>query len=466
MDLVGDDGGWPLVEASPDGVIVVDHDGQVVFSNPAAGSLFAAPDQELVGRPVDDLLPDEHRSRHRAHRTRYRADPQVRLMGAGLELEARRLDGRDFFAEIALSPIELGGQRFTMASVRDISERVLVEDHFHRVVATMDASDDAMLIFDAETLRFSHVNEGAVRLLGYAADDLLTMTPVHLNPYTSEADYRELVGHLLDNPAESLRRQTQMLRSDGMEVPVEKTYRAAGVARDGTRWVVSLARDITDRLAAEAEIRESQDALVEARSHLALVEDRDRIARDLHDTVIQRLFAAGLGLQSLVATTDDRVKAKLEQTIDDLDETIRELRAAIFSLRVKDKVVIGLRNRLVDVVAEAGGAMRADPRISFEGPIDSLPPAIADHLVPTLREALSNIAKHAHADDVRVSLVVGDEVCLEVVDDGVGTTGDVAGGQGLANMAQRAEQLGGTATIAPGPDGGTRLTWVVPHGGN
>ena len=107
-----------------------------------------------------------------------------------------------------------------------------------------------------------------------------------------------------------------------------------------------------------------------------------------------------------------------------------------------------------------------DPRISFEGPIDSLPPAIADHLVPTLREALSNIAKHAHADDVRVSLVVGDEVCLEVVDDGVGTTGDVAGGQGLANMAQRAEELGGTATIAPDPDGGTRLTWVVPHGGN
>ena len=172
------------------------------------------------------------------------------------------------------------------------------EDQLHRVLRTLDATDDAVFIFDAITLRFSFVNEGAVRLVGYRRDELLTMTPLHLNPYTTESEYRRLVDDLFADGSSSMVRRSILLAKDGSEVPVEKTLHSATGGRDGRRSVITLARDITARLAAEAELRHSQDALREAEQVLAVAEDRERIARDLHDTVIQRLFAEGLSLQS------------------------------------------------------------------------------------------------------------------------------------------------------------------------
>ena len=238
---------------------------------------------------------------HRAHRTRYRAEPTVRSMGAGIDLRARRSDGSELPVEISLSPLLLGDEVFVVAGVRDVTERFEAEDQLHRVLRTLDATDDGVFIFDANTLRFSFVNEGAVRLMGYSHDELLTMTPLHLNPYTSDAEYRRVVSMLLDDESASIVRQVTLLRKDGREVQVEKTLRAAPTGRDGNSWVITLARDITARLEAEAELRSSQDALREAERAMAVADDRERIARDLHDTVVQRLFGEGLNLQAALA---------------------------------------------------------------------------------------------------------------------------------------------------------------------
>jgi PAS domain S-box-containing protein len=457
----GDDFAWSLFDAAPDGILLVATSGEIAFANDHAGTLFGCTAEDLLGTVVDDLLPQELRGRHRAHRTRYSASPTVRQMGGGLELRALRSDGSGFFAEISLSPLPLGDDQFVVAAVRDISDRVASEDHLHRVLATLDASDDGIFIFDADTLRYSHVNDGAVRLVGYDRTELTEMGPAHLNPYSSEADYRELVERLLDGDLEMYRRETSLLRKDGTEVPVEKTYRAGPTARDGTRWVVAMARDISARRAAEAELQASQDALRSAERAVLLADDRDRIAQDLHDTVIQRMFAAGLSLQALAATTDDRVRARLETTVDDLDSTIGDLRSAIFSLQAR-RHTPGLRGRLLDVVTEVGAAMSSEPRLQLDGPIDDLSETVADELLPTLREALSNVAHHADARNVRVCLTVDDDVLLEVVDDGCGIKGEVLGGNGLANMARRAEKLGGSLSVDPAPGGGTHLRWSVP----
>ena len=139
--------------------------------NDHSAALFGFSLDDLLGRTVEDLMPEAARQVHRAHRTRYRAEPAVRSMGAELELRARRRDGSEFPVEISLSPLRVGDEQFTVAAVRDISDRVAAEEQLHRVIKTLDSTDDAVLIFDAATLRYSFVNEGAVRMVGYDRDE-------------------------------------------------------------------------------------------------------------------------------------------------------------------------------------------------------------------------------------------------------------------------------------------------------
>ena len=245
-------------------------------------------------------------------------------------------------------------------------------------------------------------------------------------------------------------RRSILLAKDGSEVPVEKSFHSATSGRDDRRSVITLARDITARLAAEAELRQSQEALRQAEQVLAVAEDRERIARDLHDTVIQRLFAEGLSLQAAMAGVGDpqRTRARLESAVDGLDQTIRELRTAVFSLQGAASAPGGLRGRLLQVVTEATDGLGFEPRLQFDGPIETMDVHIADHLTPVLREALSNIAHHAHAGHVRVAVSVTADVTLTVSDDGIGVPAEVLGGRGLTNMNARARDLGGDFTIS------------------
>ena len=324
---------WSLLESVPDAIVIVSETGDIVFVNDMAGRMLGYTPDDLLDRPVEELLPEALRSVHRAHRTRYRVDPVARSMGSDLLLAARRADGSEFPVEISLSPWDLDGGLHVMAAIRDVTERVEAEDHMHRVLHTLDASDDGMFIFDADDLTYSYVNDGAARLVGYQRHELIGMTPLDLNKHADEAHYRDLVRMLQEQPDEPVVHLASLMRHDGTEVPVEKTYKLAPPGRTGSRWVIALARDVTSRLAADEQLRSSEQALRRAEGDVAVAEDRERIARDLHDTVIQRLFGAGMNLQATAAIADDRVHARIETTIDDLDSTIRELRTAIFSLQ-------------------------------------------------------------------------------------------------------------------------------------
>ncbi len=336
------------------------------------------------------------------------------------------------------------------------------EHHMRRVLDTIDASDDGVFIFDERDLRYRYVNAGAGRLVGYGCDELLGMTPLDLSPGSDRSEYRALIEGLHDRPEEVVVRRATLLHHNGAEVEVEETYKAAPAGADGTRWVIALARDITDRLAAEDRVRSDEYIEVEADRVLSISADRERIARDLHDTVIQRLFGAGLNLQALAPIADDRVRLGIETTIDDLDATIRDLRSAIFSLHVRSLIPGGVRGRILQVLEDAHPALGFEPRVEFAGLVESLDDGIVDNLIPILREALSNVARHAAATAVRVSLSVTDEVSLTVLDDGVGVDGHVFGGYGVDNMTSRAHQMGGSLHIAPGLVEGSELICLLP----
>ncbi|GLZ09391.1 histidine kinase [Actinomadura sp. NBRC 104412] len=221
---------------------------------------------------------------------------------------------------------------------------------------------------------------------------------------------------------------------------------------------------LLEAFAAQAAVAlEVADARRDA-ERLRLLEDRDRIAKDLHDTVIQRLFATAMTLMSAIKLVERRDAAsRIQRSVDDLDDTIRQIRSTIFALQAGPEEEGTLRGRLRALVDAATERLGFAPSERLDGLLDTaVPPETGEHLLAVAQEALSNIARHAHASEAAVTVQVGgDEVVLRVEDNGVGIP---EGGRrsGLRNMRQRAEALGGSFSTAPRPGGGTILTWAVP----
>jgi two-component system, NarL family, sensor histidine kinase DevS len=202
----------------------------------------------------------------------------------------------------------------------------------------------------------------------------------------------------------------------------------------------------------------------EDRRRLDLSRDRARIARDLHDHVIQRLFGAGLSLQAISATVAPAAAAEIERQVDAVDAAIKDIRTVIFALGSDGRARSSHpRDRILNVVTEMSSGMPLTPRITFDGPLDSLVSApLADDLTAVLRECLTNITKHADAETVEVAVGIdGEAVTLTVEDDGRGIPSS-ASFSGLANITERAQLRGGTCTIETRPGGGTRVVWSVP----
>ncbi|MFD7825977.1 GAF domain-containing sensor histidine kinase [Kitasatospora sp. NPDC059803] len=198
---------------------------------------------------------------------------------------------------------------------------------------------------------------------------------------------------------------------------------------------------------------------------IALLQERDRIARDLHDLAIQRLFATGMTLQGATRFIEHpEATDRVLRAIDDLDETARTIRATIFGLRLRQSgpAASGLRARLVDVVERAARALGFAPALRMSGLLDVVVPTeIADAAVAVLEEALSNAARHSRAGAVEISVDADQELTIVVTDDGVGLP-ENGRRSGLTNLADRATSLGGTFTACSRPEGGTGLVWRVP----
>ena len=200
---------------------------------------------------------------------------------------------------------------------------------------------------------------------------------------------------------------------------------------------------------------------------VSILEDQERIARDLHDTVIQRLFATGLTLQGVSRLTTEPARSRIMTAVDDLDTTIRQIRTVIFGLeRVAGGPPAGLRSRILDLCAEAARSLGFDPTVAFDGPIDTMVPGdIGDDVTTVLREALSNVSRHAAAHAVSVRIAAdGSEIAVVVSDDGSGCAASdrQRGGRGLENMGERARRRGGRFEIVATATGGSCLRWTVP----
>jgi len=319
---------------------------------------------------------------------------------------------------------------------------------------------DAVLVVE-EDGTISYANDSASALFRAPTSQIMSMTVEDLMPSHLRSVHRS---HRAGYAAAPTRRQMGSglelvaTRVDGSTVPVDIAL--SPVELEGRRCTIASIRDVTMRRQSEAE-------LASARERLAILDDRERIARDLHDSIIQELFAAGLGLQTIIGRVDDPdVVARIETSIDRLEATITRLRNVIFDLR--RPIEAGhLGSALEEVLRSAAIELGFDAKLDVEGDLDAVPPRVREHLVPTVREAVMNVAKHADASRITVAIDVGAELTLTVLDDGRGLVPAAGSGFGLANMRDRARTLGGTFTIEDRDGGGTAVVWSVPliHGG-
>ena len=243
------------------------------------------------------------------------------------------------------------------------------------------------------------------------------------------------------------------LRSDGSTFPVD-----IALTPVGDSVTAAVVRDTT-------ELERTRRRLDEQESALAILEDRERIARDLHDTVIQEVFAAGMKLNAVAGRLDLAGEAEAQQSVRDiaaaLDETIDRLRRTIFDIRqaLPGQVADEIRDIVVDMTHHSG-LTEVDVRVAPA--VEDLSQRAVEHLLSTVREAVANVVKHAKGTELAVSINVEGGWCtLEVIDDGVGlsVTGD--SGFGLENMRRRSEALGGSF-VAAADDDGTRVEWRIP----
>ncbi len=480
-----------MFRSSPDALIVVGSDGIIEAASPTAETLFGYSPDELRGHPVEVLLPDSVRSLHTRHREAYARAPEGRPMGVGLDLRGRHRDGSVFPVDVSLVPTTVDGRMRVGAFVRDATDRRRGEDLL-RFVNEISRE----VISGEPTPGLLQMTAGRARALVRAASSWISVQSPERDVMVVAAADGEAAESLMGAvvPASTslaaramLRGETVVVADMAAEPDVLTEARAAGFsggvyvpmqAEDGPVGSLVLARRPGQAAfnageVAAAEVFVSAAAIVlalgtarQSLERMRISSEHERIARDLHDTVIQRLFGLGMRLQAAERLADPAVGERIRSTVDSIDEVIREIRETIFDLNRPPGAdgAPNLRSRLREVVAEASESLGFKPRLAFRGPVEA---TIGDELIGPLaavaREALSNVSRHAKASAADVVLSVSDGwVTLSITDDGIGYSPGPGAGHGMENMQARAMQFGGEFSVVRRTPAGTLVQWRVP----
>jgi PAS domain S-box-containing protein len=336
--------------------------------------------------------------------------------------------------------------------------------------AWIDQLPDGLLVCGSDGVVVL-ANERLCGMSGYRREDIVGMCVDRLVPEARRQGHETLrQGFVAENrtrpmghPGADLR----LARADGEDVPVEislSPISSGPIGVGGGRGVIAIVRDVSERNRVEAALQTTSELL-------SLADERERIARDLHDTVLQRLFGLGLELQAASMRAEPVLAQRLTEFVDDIDTIIKEVRTAVFTLGASRREG-SLGQELSIVVSQAKRVLGFTPRLRLDGAVETATsPEIRAELLASLREALANVGRHAAATDAEIELKADDVLTLRVLDNGRGVPEgfDTSAGNGLRNMAERARRLGGGCALTPRTERdatnhvhGSELRWWVP----
>ena len=450
-----------MVEGSPNAMLMVDEAGIIAMANPQSGKLFGYAPSELLGRSVEQLVPERFRAAHPGLRGGYNRDPHVRAMGADRELYALSKGGAEIPVEIGLNPIATAEGHFVLATILDISARKLAEaarlESEQRYQDLVEQAADAIWLRDADG-RMVFVNEAGCRLLGYTREELLESRSsdlIHVTDPHTASDIDAL------KPLATVRVERVMRHKDGHPIPVEASaHRLA----DGSVQVIS--HDISERKRIESELRQLSRRLGEAQET-----ERRAIARELHDEVGQSLTATRINLRDL---GQQATGTPLQKRLTDTEELIAELLGKVrqMSLDLHPSVLddLGLVPALRWCVRTRAGGGPLQVQMDVPDELPRFGDMAEITLFRVFQEALSNVLKHAGASHLAVQLRYADgRLRLTLKDDGRGFDAEAARREalsgkslGLPGMQERVRLAGGELTMDSAPGKGTEIRVTLP----
>lgn len=480
-----------LFDSLPDGIVIVDLEGRITYANEQLARLSGYSVAELLDRQVEDLVPESVRGQHPGHRTGYTAAGfPTRPMGTNLRIRLLTKGRTEVPVDIALRRLETETGTQVLGSIREAAERIRSQERIEAMLEVSalilrgEPADEVLALIARQARQLVSADvaiikvptaanaELAVQVADGVAEGELRGIRIALEGSLAGDVFRKGHGRVVEDASNRLLAGDPIVKL-GFGPSIVVPLSAPGSVF-GTLTVANLVGrpafgaddlQVVELFARQAAVALDYSRVRDELRRLAVVEDRERIGRDLHDGVIQALFGVGMNLQAtaLLAGPGD-LSDRLEMAVSELDGAIHDLRNYIFGLRpglLDHQELAQAIAKLAAETEEKSGiavATEVDPRLA------SAMAAQAADLVQLVREALSNVARHSQAATCRVSLRRdGDHASLVIEDDGLGfDTSAVAPGQGLGNLGERVERLGGGLALSSQPGEGTRVEISLP----
>ncbi|MDR4466750.1 MAG: PAS domain S-box protein [Nitrospira sp.] len=468
----GEDRYRTLVELSPSGVLVFS-EGRIVYANHTGALLLGANDpKEILDRPMSDFIHPEHHDEVREN--------MKRLLTGSVSVHSAervyvRMDGTSLPVHVEAARIMWNGRPAILVLFSDITDRQRAEDGLRRshnfLRQVIDADPNFIYAKDREG-RFTMVNKAVADCYGTTVENLIGQSDADFNPNWDEVELsRQTDLQVMNSSQECFIAEEKITDWSGKTRWLQTVKRPIVDTHGQAHMVLGAATDITER-------KQMEEILVRREEDLSVaLQERERISRDLHDGILQSLYAVGLGLEACKLLIEQQPAHPVQRFVVTLDQAIGQLNDVMGQVR---NFIMGLESHLMQgsdfltalrTMADSVCATHpARCRVRIDDAVAShVSTEQAGHLMNIAREGMSNALRHSHATRITLSLrqYIG-SVCLAITDNGIGFSPSLVRGvgRGLANMAERAQKIGGSFTVRSEPHKGTRIILDLPKGLN